>query len=94
MSFHGPCRPFSQLEKKRRKEKKTNVMYHVGPMQGTRMHVDLTSLPGRLSPAVVRHCTISVLPFDVIVSYKCQKDAFVGHKPVAESDPNGSTTFR
>lgn len=31
-----------------------------------------------------RHCTISVLPFDVIVSYKCCKDAHLGHKLATE----------
>lgn len=33
---------------------------------------------------IERHYTISVPPFDVIISYKCCKDALLGHKPATE----------
>ena len=41
-------------------------------------------LPGQLSLATKRHCTISMGPFDVIISYKCCKDALSGRKLVTE----------
>lgn len=41
-------------------------------------------LPGQLSLTTKRHCTISMGPFDVIISYKCRKNALSGHKLVTE----------
>lgn len=53
---------------------------NVGSMHIARDRIGLSGLPGHLSPGPIRHCTISVLPFDVIVSYKCSKNAAQGHK--------------
>lgn len=48
-----------------------------------KMHI-YRDLPGQLSLTTKRHCTISMGPFDVIISYKCCKNALSGRKLVTE----------